>query len=114
MRSSLYVFFFCVGILSSWTVWSQPLPETTVPLQQKEEIQRIDLNHASETDLCRIPGVGPKKAQAIIAMRNLKPFKRTTQLLKVRGIGPKMFAKMKPYIMVSSTESAPPVFIIDS
>ena len=60
----------------------------------------VDLNTASVQELCTLPGIGPKKAEAIIGLREKRPFTRVTQLLLVKGIGPKTLARLKPRLVV--------------
>jgi len=66
----------------------------------------IDLNTATIDQLQTLPGIGPKKAEAIIALRTRKPFVRVTQLLSVKGIGPRTLQKLKPRLQVAPP--APP------
>ena len=48
------------------------------------------------------PRVGPSLAGKIVAHREQNgPFKRTEDLMEVKGIGEKMFAVLKPYVSVS-------------
>lgn len=62
----------------------------------------INLNTADAATLQRLPGIGPAKADAILALRaRLKAFKRIEQLMRVRGIGRKTFRKLRPMIAVS-------------
>ena len=56
---------------------------------------RIDLNRASAAELMRLPGVGEKRAQAIVAQRARQPFRRPEDVLSVKGLGPAWFAKVK-------------------
>jgi competence ComEA-like helix-hairpin-helix protein len=58
----------------------------------------VELNTATQEELCTLPGIGPRKAQAILALRKKRPFTRVTQLLEVRGIGRKTLERLKPYI----------------
>jgi competence protein ComEA len=75
------------------------LPVSACPTQTDDG--RIILNQASLEDLRRIPGVGPKRAEAILALRTkLKRFKRGADLLRVRGIGPKSLARMQAHFVV--------------
>ena len=49
--------------------------------------ERVNLNRAGLERLCTLPGIGPKKAQAIIDHRRKAPFTRVSQLIQIRGIG---------------------------
>ena len=60
----------------------------------------ISLNSASETELTKLPGVGPATARRIISFRKRQGFQRVEELMKVPGIGPAKFAKMKPYLVL--------------
>jgi competence ComEA-like helix-hairpin-helix protein len=55
----------------------------------------VDLNTADVSVLCTLPGIGPKKAEAIVALRQRRPLTRLTQLLQVRGIGPRLLERLK-------------------
>ena len=71
-----------------------------------EETARIDLNTASAAELESLPGVGPSKAQAILAHREVAPFKSTEELIEVKGIGDKLFAQLKDRVTVSAAGAA--------
>lgn len=59
----------------------------------------ININTAGVAELQEIPGIGEKKAQAIIHYRNEHgSFQSVNELTQVKGIGTKMLEKMKPYI----------------
>jgi len=57
----------------------------------------VDLNSATQADLEKVKGIGPKKAQAIVLYRTQNgSFKSVDDLQKVRGIGKgKVFEKVK-------------------
>jgi len=65
---------------------------------------RIDLNRASVQELMRLPGVGLKKAQAIVSHRGKAPFQRPEDVVQVKGLGPAWFAKVRPHL---TTGAAP-------
>ncbi|NVB42041.1 helix-hairpin-helix domain-containing protein [Pseudenhygromyxa sp. WMMC2535] len=54
--------------------------------------QVVDVNAASAEELTSLPGIGPKRAAAIIAAR---PFARVDELTRVRGVGPKTLARVR-------------------
>lgn len=60
----------------------------------------VDVNHADLTTLCTLPGIGPRKAEGIIALRSRRPLTRTTQLLQVKGIGPKLLDRLRGRILL--------------
>ncbi len=64
--------------------------------------KKVNLNRANQEDLTKIPGVGPKKAQEIIAERDkLGGFKKIEDLLNISGIGQKTLDKIKDDITVN-------------
>lgn len=60
----------------------------------------VNLNSASISDLESLPGIGEKTAEAIIERRKHIPFRRAEDLMEVKGIGEKKFAKIKPFVKV--------------
>jgi competence protein ComEA len=62
---------------------------------------RINLNLATEADLDSLPGVGPVMAGRIIAWRESNQrFHSIEELQEVPGIGPKVFANIKPLVRI--------------
>ena len=59
----------------------------------------VYLNQAALEDLRRLPGVGPKRALAILALRQrLGRFRQVEDLLKVKGIGRSTLKKLRPLV----------------
>lgn len=59
----------------------------------------ISINTAGTVELQEIPGIGEKKAKAIVDYRKEHgPFKSVDELTNVKGIGEKMLEKMRPHI----------------
>jgi competence ComEA-like helix-hairpin-helix protein len=67
--------------------------------------QPIDINRASVTELQRLPGVGPKTAERIIAERQKKPFASVEDLRRVPRIGPKTLERLRPHVTVAAHEA---------
>ena len=62
----------------------------------------IDINRADSAALLRLSGIGPSLAGRIIEYRNQHgPFRRTEDLLNVRGIGPVTMSKLVHHVTVS-------------
>lgn len=64
-------------------------------------VSMVNLNTASIDELCTLPGIGKKKAEAIIALRTKRPLTRVTQVLQVKGIGPRTLQRLKPFLSVA-------------
>jgi competence protein ComEA len=68
--------------------------------------RKVNVNAASRDDLEVLPGIGPKKAQALVEWRDQNgPFKRPGDLLKVRGIGQQTLERISPYITIAEPET---------
>lgn len=63
---------------------------------------RININTASEAELCEIPGVGATRASAIAAYRESHgAFEKPEDIMKVNGIKEGMYEKIKDSISVN-------------
>jgi competence protein ComEA len=69
----------------------------------KQPSAPVALNTATVEELCTLPGIGPKKAEAIVQLRLRHRFVRLTQLLQVKGIGRKTLEKLKPHVLLDGT-----------
>ncbi len=61
----------------------------------------VNINEASADELSRLPGVGPARARAIVELRRTRPFHHPEEITRVKGIGRKMFGRMRPYVAVA-------------
>jgi comEA protein len=60
-----------------------------------------NLNAASAAKLQLLPGIGPKMALRIIEYRKEHgAFATVEQVMEVKGIGPRKFEKLKPYLKI--------------
>ena len=63
----------------------------------------IDVNTADAYDLQRLPGIGEKRAQDIIAWREGHgPFQVVDELTNVPGIGPVILENLREYVTTGS------------
>ncbi len=64
---------------------------------------KININTAGQAELETLPRIGPKVAQRIIEYRAQNGgFKKVEDLMKVKGIGEKIFAQIKDQITVGA------------
>lgn len=61
----------------------------------------LDLNRASASQLETLPGIGPALARRIVVYRDSAGgFGGVDELVRVRGIGPALLEKLRPYVRV--------------
>lgn len=61
----------------------------------------ISLNSESETGLTAIPGIGPGLAKAIVRERSERGgFQDLRDLLSVKGVGPKLYERIRPHVVL--------------
>ncbi|WP_085297292.1 ComEA family DNA-binding protein [Cognaticolwellia mytili] len=93
----------CYFLIILFTLMSLPLravalnetPDVISPL----ETQIVNINNADIESLILLKGIGEKKAQAIIAYRELHgEFNSVDDLLNVKGIGEKMLKQNREKI----------------
>jgi len=64
---------------------------------------KVNINTAGQADLEKLPRIGPKNPQRIMDYRkDHGPFKRAEDLMKVKGIGEKTFARLKDLVTVGA------------
>ena len=68
--------------------------------ESKNIVFLININTANEKELDALPGIGPTIARRIVEHRNSKPFTKIEDIMLVKGIGQKKFAKLKELITV--------------
>jgi competence ComEA-like helix-hairpin-helix protein len=81
---------------------AEPAPGTGGPAGITPD-GKVILNLASADELTKLPGVGMKRAAAIVALRTkLKRFRHPTDLLRVKGIGPRGLQRMLPHLVLDA------------
>lgn len=61
----------------------------------------VNINTATAEQLTELPGIGQAKANAIVEYRANSPFKTVEEIMQVKGVGEKLFAKLQPHLTVS-------------
>ncbi|GAC19809.1 ComEA family DNA-binding protein [Paraglaciecola arctica] len=76
--------------------------DTAKTKMSQKQMTQVDLNTATLEQLVTLPGVGKKKAAAIIEYRTKNgKFKSVDELVNVKGVGKKMLAKLKGQVKTS-------------
>jgi len=66
----------------------------------------VNVNSATAEELQMIPGIGASKATAIVSFRETQKFDTTDDLVKVKGIGDKLLAKIQAFVTVEGPTTA--------
>jgi competence ComEA-like helix-hairpin-helix protein len=94
MRKSLHIFTLAIVLLSITTV-----AMAAEPAGSSSGI--VNINTADASQLALLPRIGEKVAQRIIEYRTEHgPFKKTTDLMQVKGVGAKTFDGLSAYVAV--------------
>ena len=108
MKKINFVASFCCLILLLVTInqaiaaAGQESAQKPMVTQESLLAAKIDINNADEKMLTNLPGVGPTTASRIHEYRKVNgPFKSVDDLLKVKGIGPKVLDKIRPFVTIT-------------
>lgn len=66
----------------------------------------VNINTASPDELQLLPGVGPAKVRDIVAYRTKHRFRTTEELIRIKGIGRKMFRRLRLHLAVTGPTTA--------
>ena len=66
----------------------------------KQNSTTININTATLEELDTLPGIGPAIAKRIVEFRSTQPFTKPEDIMLVKGIGKKKFAKLRERITV--------------
>lgn len=92
-RSSLRILVLIVALVSTVPMFAADAASGSQPV--------ININSASVEQLMLLPRIGEKTAAQIVAWREQNgPFKKTTDILQVKGIGDASYEMLKPYLVL--------------
>ncbi|MCH3951712.1 MAG: ComEA family DNA-binding protein [Acidaminococcus sp.] len=74
---------------------SGEMPARETAVQETAQQGIINVNTADETELTRLPGVGPALARRIVEARQQRTFQSLDDLLEVKGIGPATLSRFR-------------------
>ncbi|ASD66469.1 ComEA family DNA-binding protein [Pseudoalteromonas piscicida] len=87
--------------LSCSSVLAKPADQEKSVSQIQQQSAVLNINSADASALSSLPGIGIRKAEAIVEYRKkMGRFKTTTELLEVKGIGKGILAKLEGKIRV--------------
>ncbi len=95
-------------VLLTWHAWSTQRWACRPATLEIDALRSLsfDLNQADHVQLLQLPGVGAELAQRIEAYRvEHHGFRSVDELRQVRGIGPKLLEKLRPYVFVEVSPS---------
>ncbi len=79
---------------------AEPLPVFLAEEEKFTGLFVLDPNSAPADSLELLPGIGRTLADRIVEYRQQKPFLREIDITEVKGIGPKLYERIKPYLKV--------------
>jgi competence protein ComEA len=73
----------------------------------KRELEGVvNVNTASADQLQLLPGIGPAKVRNIVAYRTKHPFRTVEELVRIKGIGRKMFRRLRLHLAINGPTTA--------
>ena len=99
----LSLLFSFIFVLPFAPIWAQEVESEVMEKIATENIamEKININTASLEELQQIAGIGPQLAQKVIDYREASgPFQKAEDIMKIKGIGSKLFEASKEIITV--------------
>jgi competence protein ComEA len=101
MKTFLYVVLLTSLLLITKINLAVAAPLNKDAISSQVAITTVNINNASLQELAALPGIGEKKAAAIIHYRTQEgEFNAIEDLVKVRGIGKKLLKKLHKHLVI--------------
>ncbi len=95
----------------SFTVPTVDSPDLQVFIGENEPVFTgifvLDPNTAPADSLELLPGIGTELADRIVEYRQHNRFEKEVDITEIKGIGPKMYEKLKPYLKIQKWSTIP-------
>lgn len=92
-----------ITVWLNWWTFQSNRQATFVEVEQAQPHSyafKVDLNHAAWPELAQLPRIGELTARKIVASREDDgPFANIKDLQRIRGIGLKTVARIRPYLL---------------
>lgn len=93
--------FIIVLVLSFWLMFTDTVGTAPEELQQA---WRVDILHASRSELMILPGIGPALADRIVEYRASNPLSTPEDLARIHGIGPATVEDVRRLVVFEEDE----------
>lgn len=87
-----------IALISAAPATQAATPGNSASTASDSTAGTVNINTATAGELMKLPGIGKSKADAIVQYRTTAKFDAVDDLQAVRGIGPKMFEQLRPYV----------------
>lgn len=91
-----------------WRPWPAGAPPIEVTsLRPREWHYSVEINSATWVEWLQLPAIGESMARRIVEDREQRgPFRSIDDVARVRGIGPKTLARLRPFLRLDPDSSA--------
>ena len=90
-------------VLVAGTAYAAQAPAPSPAAKAAASAVVLNINTATAAQLEQLPGIGPRTAALIVEYRQKHgPFKKTEELMNVKGLGEKSFLRLKDRVTVAA------------
>jgi competence protein ComEA len=97
--------FVAAGLALAMAALLVSAPAPAIAAGKATPAAKVNINTATVEQLTTLPGIGPKLAARVVEYRQKTPFRSTQELMNVKGIGEKNFAKIEAWLTVGEAKA---------